>query len=80
MDPLGFRESGKSTVMKQMHSIYSNGFSEEERRKARPVILKRLLHIFQTLLSNMDTERIVFGTGTVKVVGPCEASALSTPA
>ncbi|KAJ5984139.1 hypothetical protein N7481_006238 [Penicillium waksmanii] len=67
IDLLGIKGSGKSTVIKQMHSIYSNGFSEEERHKSRPVILKYLLGIFKTLLSNMDTERMSFGTETAKL-------------
>ncbi|KAJ5755606.1 hypothetical protein N7533_005149 [Penicillium manginii] len=64
---LGIRGSGKSTVMKQLHYIHSNGFSEEERRKARSVILISLLRNFKDLLRNMDDEGITFDTEIAKI-------------
>jgi hypothetical protein len=67
IDLPGIRGSGKSTVMKQLHYIHSNGFSEEERRKARSVILISLLRNFKDLLRNMDDEGITFDTEIAKV-------------
>lgn len=63
---LGSRGSGKSTVTKQMRIIYSTGFSEEERRQARPVIIAGFLKDFKNLLDFMDCEGVVFGTESVK--------------
>lgn len=51
-----------------MRIIYSTGFSEEERRQARPVIFADFLNDFKDLLDFIDSEGIVFGTESVKVV------------
>jgi GTPase SAR1 family protein len=51
---LGAGESGKSTLFKQMISLYGNGFSEEERRAYIPFIRSNVIVAIQTLCANSD--------------------------
>ncbi|KAF5364749.1 hypothetical protein D9758_009304 [Tetrapyrgos nigripes] len=49
--PSGCRESGKSTIAKQLRFIYGDGFSEEERKAYRKVIYRNVLNSAQAILS-----------------------------
>eukprot|EP00466_Bigelowiella_natans_P006467 jgi/Bigna1/54056/estExt_Genewise1Plus.C_280052 len=48
---LGAGESGKSTVFKQMISIYGQGFSEAERKSYRSIIFGNVVQSMQMLIS-----------------------------
>mmetsp|Transcript_21891 Transcript_21891/g.32625 ORF Transcript_21891/g.32625 Transcript_21891/m.32625 type:complete len:358 (-) Transcript_21891:155-1228(-) len=47
---LGAGQSGKSTLFKQMISLYGNGFPEEERKEYLPIIFGNVLNSMQTLI------------------------------
>ena len=57
---LGAGESGKSTIIKQMRIINSNGFQEDERHQIRAVIYSNLIIAFRVLLEIMYDEKIEF--------------------
>eukprot|EP00954_Amorphochlora_amoebiformis_P028158 1390517-Amorphochlora_amoeboformis.AAC.3 len=46
---LGAGESGKSTLYKQMTTIYGNGFSEEDKKKFRPIVHSNTISAMQHL-------------------------------
>lgn len=48
---LGAGESGKSTLFKQMITIYGKGFPEEERKFFEPIIYNNIITSMQTLLA-----------------------------
>jgi GTPase SAR1 family protein len=48
---LGAGESGKSTLFKQMISIYGTGFPESERATFEPIIFNNIITSMQTLIS-----------------------------
>lgn len=50
-----------------MRIIYSDGFSENERLRVRPLIISNLLTDLKILLDIIKTEGIVFGTENTKV-------------
>ncbi|KAJ9481937.1 hypothetical protein VN97_g11518 [Penicillium thymicola] len=66
---LGAGESGKSTIIKQMRIIYSNGFSEDERRQIRAVIYAIVIVAFKVLLDIMRAKNIDFETNRAKSSG-----------
>ena len=47
---LGSGESGKSTIVKQMKIIHGNGYSEQERRLYRPVVVCNTIQSLTTIL------------------------------
>jgi GTPase SAR1 family protein len=49
---LGAGESGKSTLFKQMITIYGDGFPESERRTFEPIIYNNVITSMQTLIHN----------------------------
>jgi hypothetical protein len=51
---VGAGESGKSTVLKQMRLIYSQGFSKTEKEEWRTIIFNNLLGAFKIILDAMD--------------------------
>ena len=53
-------ESGKSTIIKQMRIINSNGFQEDERIQIRAVIYSNVIIAFRVLLEIMEDEHIEF--------------------
>ncbi|KAH6943796.1 hypothetical protein HPB50_027361 [Hyalomma asiaticum] len=55
---LGAGESGKSTIVKQMKIIHSEGFSDEELRSFRPTVLDNLLGSMKYVLTGMGILRI----------------------
>ncbi|XP_013108597.1 guanine nucleotide-binding protein subunit alpha-11 [Stomoxys calcitrans] len=57
---LGTGESGKSTFIRQMRIIYGNGFSEEERRGCKVLILGTILKSVQCVVKAMDHLQISF--------------------
>jgi len=54
---LGAGESGKSTLFKQMISIYGKGFSDEERREYIPIIFTNIVGAIKTLCEQSDELR-----------------------
>ncbi|POR32603.1 Guanine nucleotide-binding protein alpha-2 subunit [Tolypocladium paradoxum] len=46
---LGAGESGKSTILKQMKLIYSQGFNKQERLEWKPVIFSNIVHSFRAI-------------------------------
>ncbi|KAF6732512.1 Guanine nucleotide-binding protein G(o) subunit alpha [Oryzias melastigma] len=55
---LGAAESGKSTVIKQIKIIHSNGFSKEELITFKPAVLDNLLTSMKIVLQGMGMLRI----------------------
>lgn len=43
-----------------MKMIYTEGFSQQERRQWRAVIFTNLVHTFQTILGAMDEQGVSF--------------------
>ncbi|KAJ9481049.1 hypothetical protein VN97_g12457 [Penicillium thymicola] len=66
---LGAGESGKSTIIKQMRIIYSDGFSEDERRQIRAVIHSSVIVAFKVLLDTMSAKSIDFETTRARSSG-----------
>ena len=50
---LGAGESGKSTILKQMRIIYSEGFRMEERKEVRQVIFSNMVVAFKIIAEEM---------------------------
>ncbi|UNI15801.1 G-Protein alpha subunit [Purpureocillium takamizusanense] len=50
---LGAGESGKSTILKQMKLIYSQGFTKNERLEWKPVIFSNIVQSFRTIQEAM---------------------------
>ncbi|PHH67457.1 hypothetical protein CDD81_71 [Ophiocordyceps australis] len=51
---LGAGESGKSTILKQMKLIYSQGFNKNERLECKPVIFSNIVQAFRTISEAMN--------------------------
>ncbi|XP_053564877.1 guanine nucleotide-binding protein G(i) subunit alpha-3-like [Bombina bombina] len=58
---LGTRESGKSTIMKQMKVIYEGDYSEEERRQYRAAVYSDTIQYITDIVSAMESLGIGFG-------------------
>ncbi|XP_053552661.1 guanine nucleotide-binding protein G(i) subunit alpha-1-like [Bombina bombina] len=58
---LGTRESGKSTIMKQMKIIYEGDYSEEERRQYRAAVYSDTIQYITDIVSAMESLGIGFG-------------------
>jgi hypothetical protein len=56
----GAGESGKSTVLKQMRLIYSQGFSKSEKEEWRAIIFNNILTAFRVILDAMEELEIPF--------------------
>ncbi|KAL3112473.1 hypothetical protein niasHT_015958 [Heterodera trifolii] len=69
---LGAGECGKSTLMKQMRILHSDGFSEEELLQQRSVVYSNTVHAMEELLRGMNMYKIGFtepkGTECARVV------------
>ncbi|KAK8930267.1 Guanine nucleotide-binding protein subunit [Metarhizium anisopliae BRIP 53293] len=50
---LGAGESGKSTILKQMKLIYSQGFNKNERLEWKPVVFSNIIQSFRTISEAM---------------------------
>ena len=50
---LGAGESGKSTILKQMRIIYSEGFRMDERKEVRQVIFSNMIVAFKIIAEEM---------------------------
>lgn len=50
---LGAGESGKSTILKQMRIIYSEGFHLDERKEVRQVIFSNMIVAFKIIAEEM---------------------------
>ncbi|KFY71841.1 hypothetical protein V499_07987 [Pseudogymnoascus sp. VKM F-103] len=57
---LGAGESGKSTVLKQMRLIYSQGFSKSEKEEWRAIIFNNILTAFRVIIDAMEELEIPF--------------------
>ncbi|OAA59050.1 G-protein alpha subunit [Niveomyces insectorum RCEF 264] len=57
---LGAGESGKSTVLKQMKLIYSQGFSKNEKLEWRPVVFNNIVQSFRMIFDAMQELDIPF--------------------
>ena len=58
--PVGAGESGKSTILKQMKLIYSQGFSDHEKLEWKPVIFNNIVQSFKTISEAMTELSIDF--------------------
>lgn len=47
----GTGESGKSTVLKQMKLIYSQGFNKHERLEWKPIVFSNIIQSFRTIFA-----------------------------
>lgn len=61
---LGAGESGKSTLFKQMISIYGKGFSEDDRREYIPIVYSNIIGAMKTLCEQSDELSTKLGAGT----------------
>ncbi|KAH7357927.1 guanine nucleotide-binding protein alpha-2 subunit [Plectosphaerella cucumerina] len=57
---LGAGESGKSTVLKQMKLIYTQGFSKNEKMEWKPVVFNNVVHSFRTIFEAMKELHVAF--------------------
>ncbi|CAK5076513.1 unnamed protein product [Meloidogyne enterolobii] len=57
---LGAGECGKSTLMKQMRILHSDGFTEEELLQQRSVVYSNTVHAMAELLRGMNLYKIGF--------------------
>lgn len=60
VSPLGAGESGKSTILKQMKLIYSQGFNKHERLEWKPVIFNNIIQSFRTIFEAMTELEFAF--------------------
>lgn len=59
---IGAGESGKSTILKQMKLIYSQGFSKSERLDWKPVVFSNIVQSFRTISEAMVELKYEFDT------------------
>jgi len=59
---LGAGESGKSTLFKQMISIYGKGFPDEERATFRPIIYQNIMTAVNVLCQQAEERKIRLGS------------------
>jgi guanine nucleotide-binding protein subunit alpha len=71
----GAGESGKSTLVKQMKIIHSDGFTIEELRSFRPTVMDNLLSSMKYVLTGMGLLRINLQSAKNKV---CKVSSTYT--
>jgi hypothetical protein len=64
---LGTGESGKSTILKQMRTLYMDEFSGQELRQTGLPIFTNLLDAFRILLNIMPKEDMKFDSESAKV-------------
>lgn len=63
----GAGESGKSTILKQMRLIYTEGFSQQERKEVRQVIFANLIVAFKIIAEEMRELQLEYRNGKSKV-------------
>ncbi len=56
----GIRQSGKSTVLKQMRIVQSQGFSQQEREEARSIVLHNILVAFRLIWDYMSDHGLLY--------------------
>ena len=64
---LGSGESGKSTIVKQMKIIHGNGYSEQERRLYRTVVVCNTIQSLTTILK-VGYVLQIYTTSTIQIV------------
>lgn len=60
---LGAGESGKSTILKQMRIIYSEGFRLDERKEVRQVIFSNMIVAFKIIAEEMRELGLDYANG-----------------
>ena len=60
IEQLGAGESGKSTIIKQMRIMHSNGFQEDEKLQTRAVIYSNVVVACKVLMEIMENQKIDF--------------------
>uniref|UniRef100_A0A7E4UZY5 Guanine nucleotide-binding protein G(I) subunit alpha n=1 Tax=Panagrellus redivivus TaxID=6233 RepID=A0A7E4UZY5_PANRE len=75
---LGPGESGKSTCLKQMQILHSNGFTESEIEERRSIVYSNTIHSALDIVNAMPTLGISFGNKSVetdaKILEQCVAT------
>lgn len=66
----GAGESGKSTILKQMKLIYSQGFSKSERLDWKPVVFSNIVQSFRSISEAMVELKYEFDTPENEVYAP----------
>lgn len=64
---LGAGESGKSTILKQMRIIYSEGFRLDERKEVRQVIFSNMIVAFKIIAEEMRELGLDYGNDKSQV-------------
>lgn len=67
----GAGESGKSTILKQMRLIYTNGFGEQERKEIRQVIFSNMVVAFKIIREEMIDMGLKYERPATEVSWPC---------
>ncbi|KAI6233902.1 Guanine nucleotide-binding proteinG(I) subunit alpha [Aphelenchoides fujianensis] len=75
---LGAGESGKSTVLKQMRIMYSDGYPDEERRSYKPVVYQNTIQSMMAILKAMGSLHIEFDSPLRKQDAHVLVTALQT--
>lgn len=63
---LGAGESGKSTILKQMHLIHGAGFSDQERLEYRRIVFKNVVECMQAICTFVTTEKLQINPDNMK--------------
>ncbi len=75
---IGAGESGKSTILKQMRIIYSEGFHLDERKEVRQVIFSNMIVAFKIIAEEMRDLGISYENKSshvsMLIVGVCSAN------
>lgn len=64
---LGAGESGKSTIIKQMRIMHSNGFQEDEKVQTRAVIYSNVIVACKVLMEIMENQKLDFDHESTRV-------------
>ena len=69
----GAGESGKSTILKQMRIIYSEGFHLDERKEVRQVIFSNMIVAFKIIAEEMRELGDSYEKSESEVVQTCKS-------
>ena len=72
----GAGESGKSTILKQMRIIYSEGFHLDERKEVRQVIFSNMIVAFKIIAEEMRELNVSYDNPESEVcrIGTCRGT------
>lgn len=62
---LGAGESGKSTILKQMRMIHSNGYTADEKVEFKEIIFSNVVQSMKVILDAMDDMNVPLGNATL---------------